>query len=143
METLNYRYSFTAIPGLLVGPVNTHAKQLNLTFWDDHLVYYNFESGFSADSTSYDENKASAFVIGKTTRSEVLQALGRPNGEAIYPRVAKTDTRMLIYGSLSQDSKGWAPTVTEFVVTRKIARFLFDSSDKLVDRDQQSMFTGN
>jgi len=141
VETLSYRYSFTAIPGLLVGPINTHTKQL--TFWNDQLVYYDFESGFDSDSTSYDERRALSFVVGRTSRSDVIQVLGRPKGEGIYPRVSTAGTRMLIYGSFSQSTKGWVPASTEFLTQRKTARFLFDASDKLVDQDQQSLFTGN
>lgn len=142
IETLIYHYSYAAAPGIVVGPIRARSKQLILTFWNDRLIFYSFDSGFSTDSTNFDENKALSFVSGQTTRSDVVRELGPPNGEGVYPFIAKEGTRMLVYQHVSTQSSGLTPGTTEFVRQRKTARFLFDSSDRLVDSQRQTSFFG-
>jgi hypothetical protein len=142
LDSLSYRYSRATAPGLLLGPVNMSSKNMMFAFWNDRLVYYDFESAFSGELTDFDENKVEALVIGKSTRTEVIRALGRPNGEGIYPYVAREGTQMLVYEYLNTDSKGYRPVSTEFVTTRKVARLLFDSSGTLLEKYKYTSFTG-
>jgi hypothetical protein len=143
VETLAYRYSYASAPGILVGPVKASTKQLVLSFWNDRLVLYSFTSSFSAESVKFDENKAQSFVPGQTSRSDVMRILGRPNGEAVYPFVAREGTRMLFYDSISREVSGVTPGTTESVTITKIMRFLFDSSDRLIDSYRQTIFSGS
>jgi hypothetical protein len=142
IETLIYRYSYTAAPGLVVGPMNTRSRQLVLTFWNDRLIYYNFDSSFSRDSANFDENKALSFVPGQSTRLDVMRELGPPSGEAVYPFIAKKGTRMLVYEHVSTEASGLTPGTTESVTRRTTARLLFDPSDKLIDSYKRTVFFG-
>jgi hypothetical protein len=143
IETLMYSYVYTAAPGIVVGPISTRSRHLVLTFWNDRLIYYSFDSSFGQDSANFDENKALSFVIGQSTRSDVIRELGPPSGEAVYPFIAKEGTRLLIYQHVSSEASGATPVTTESVTRRKVARFLFDSSDKLIDSSRQTSFFGN
>jgi hypothetical protein len=143
-ETLVYSYIHTAVPGVIVGPVVGGSRSLSLSFWNDHLVAYSFESSFETDSTRFDESAANAFVEGKTTRSEVLNQLGRPTGEAIYPYgLLKEGMRSVTYRSVIRETKGWMPSATETTIHNKTLRLVFDASDKLVERRLNTFVTGN
>lgn len=142
IESLTYSFSASVTAGVIVGPVSHNTRLLNLTFWDDRLIFYSYSSGFSADSTNFDEGKISSFVPRQTTRAEVIGVLGRPSGEGIYPYVANEGTKMLIYSYAFTESSGIRPLRTESVTTVKTARFLFDASDKLIDSYKQTYFGG-
>ena len=143
IETLIYSYAYVAAPGLVVGPMNSRSKLLALSFWNDRLTHYSFSSSFSKDSVNYNESKALSFVRGQTTRSAVIQELGPPTGEAVYPFVKTEGTRLLIYQQGSTESSGATPLTTESVTRRKTLRLLFDSSDRLIDSSQQTSFIGS
>jgi hypothetical protein len=143
IETLTYRYSYSAAPGLLLGPMKTASKQLALSFWNDRLVLYNFTSSFSAETANFNESSVQSFVPGQWTKSDVIRALGRPNGEAVYPLVAQNGTRMLSYDSINTSASGLTPGTTESVTTTRIVRFLFDSSDRLLEVYRQTVFSGS
>jgi hypothetical protein len=142
IDGLSYSYVNVATPGLVVGPISSHAKSLFLAFWNERLVMYSFSSSFSRDSVSYDESRARSFVPGQTTRADAVQALGPPTGEAVYPFVEKEGTRLLIYQQVSSESSGATPLTTETVTRRKALRLLFDASDRLIDSSQQTTFIG-
>jgi hypothetical protein len=142
IDSLLYSYVEVSTPGLVVGPRHSHSKSLILAFWDERLVMYSFSSSFSRDAITIDENRIRTFVRGQTTRADVVQALGPPTGEAIYPFVEKDGTRLLIYQQASSDSSGATPLTTETVVRRKSFRLLFDAADRLVDSTQQTTFIG-
>lgn len=65
--------------------------------FNDVLVGQEFLSSFPQDATEFDESKIPAIVKGKTTRAEVVAALGKPNGEAIYPVIKKQDEKAVVY----------------------------------------------
>ncbi len=140
IDSLTYRYSTHSAPGVVVGPWTSRSKSLSLAFWDERLVYYSFTSTFSRDSPVHDENKLRGFVRGQTTRAEVIQALGPPTGEAIYPFVEKDGTRLLIYEQMTTDSSGATPLSTETVTRLKSFRLLFDAADRLIDSTQHTAF---
>jgi hypothetical protein len=141
IEGLSYNYTTVAMPGVVVGPISSHHKRLVLAVWNERLVLYSFTSSFTKDAVSFDPNRAQAFVRGRTTRADVVQAFGPPTGEAIYPFVKDEGTRLLLYEEVSSRFSGAMPTTTETVTTRKTLRFLFDSSDRLIDSSQQTTFS--
>lgn len=143
IESLVYRYSVTSAPGIVVGPMKSSSRLLLLYFWNDRLIFYSFNSGFSADSTNFDEQKALSFIKGQTTLSDVIRELGRPSGEGIYPYVSAEGTRTLVYRYVSTESSGLLPTATESVTRYKTAQFLFDSSGRMMDSYNQTTFTGH
>jgi hypothetical protein len=144
IETLSYRYSETNAAGLvIVGPVKSNAKQMRLSFWDDRLFSFSFESAFDSDSTNFEEGKISSFAAGRSVRADVVRELGRPSGEAVYPYLAQPGTRLLLYAYGKTEWSGWLPSTREFVHTRKMAAFLFDASDKLIESRTATSFAGN
>jgi hypothetical protein len=73
--------------------------QKTLTYWffNDVMVGENFVSSFSEDSTDYDRSKTSDLVPGKSSRTDVIAALGKPSGEGIYPMVKEKNGTALYY----------------------------------------------
>jgi hypothetical protein len=142
IETLTYSYNYGQTPMVYSGPTSKNARKLELTFWNDHLVYYSFESSFDVDSTDFDESKFDSLVQGQTTVSDVINLVGRPTGEAIYPSGPKQGTKQLIYRYLKRDTKGWIVGPRETSITRKTARLTFDASDKLIEHELRASFSG-
>jgi hypothetical protein len=98
-------------------------RSIVFNFWNGKLYAYNFISSFAADSTNFDENNAAKLEQGKTTKSEVIEILGRPTGEAVYPSVQQGERRF-IYLYIATEGR------------RRIAKrleLLFDQNDKLRD----------
>ena len=97
-------------------------------FYDNVLIARSFSSTFEEDSSSFDESKAKRFTKGTTTRAEVINALGRPSGEYIWPYVRK-DSGVVI---------GYHHNVTS-IVNYKVERYYkqlviyFDDADRVRD----------
>ena len=124
IERLSYSYTKAGAGG---GGLVGYGRHLFVGFWNDKLVYYLFTSSFKEDTSAFNEARASSFVRGKTTRDEVIAALGRPGGEGIYPAVAKPGTRMIsyLYTYLAVGSG------TTLII--KHLDLLFDASDRLLE----------
>jgi len=86
----------TAIGTALYGGV-TPARVVTFSTYNDLLVGEQFVSSFKEDGTDFDDSKASAIVKGKTTKSEVIAALGSPSGEAVYPLVKNKGDSAILY----------------------------------------------
>jgi hypothetical protein len=95
VKTMTYVYAAAAGEPLYQGVVP--ARALVFTTFRDVLVSQEFVSSFKQDATEFDHTKMSAIVKGRTTRSEVLALLGKPNGEAVYPVVKEKDQKGLLY----------------------------------------------
>ena len=65
----------------------TPARAMNFAFLNGILVSQVFLSSFKSDHSNFDETKINAIVKGKTTRSEVIQLMGKPSGFYIPPIV--------------------------------------------------------
>lgn len=92
------RYSFSrATLVMLPDQATARIRLLDLAFWKDKLVFYQYSSSFAEDPTDFDEDKVKSFVRGRTTAGDVLNALGTPGGQAIYPYVARQGTRAYYY----------------------------------------------
>ncbi len=99
-------------------------RQLDLAFWKGKLVAYQFSSSFLEDETDFDESKVASFARGRTTTTDVLNQLGRPGGQAIYPYVARQGTRAYFYQfAMTGPRKGQ--------VTLKHLELLFNGADRL------------
>src|SRR5262249_44463634 len=125
-ETLAYSYQRTSTLSLLVGRIDSQGRTLTLSFWNDRLIYYGFNSSFQNDTTNFDEKRISSFVRGQTTRADIVRDLGSPSGEGVYPYVATEGTSMISYQYV-------ASAGSPIVITIKRAQFLFDRSDRLID----------
>lgn len=67
------------------------------SFYNDTLVGIQFTSSYASESTKFDTDKIASIQKGKTTRAEVVALLGDPSGEVIYPVIADTKGRGLVY----------------------------------------------
>jgi hypothetical protein len=95
IKTMRYAYAEGAGTGRYPGVVPARA-QVFYTF-NDTLVGQEFISSFPQDATEFDDAKMTAIVKGKTTRTQVLSTLGKPNGEAIYPLIKTKGESAIIY----------------------------------------------
>jgi hypothetical protein len=95
LKVSRYVYAEGAGTGKYPGVVPARAMVF-LTF-NDLLVADEFVSSFPADATDFDESKISSIVKGKTTKSEVLSLLGKPNGSGIYPFIKTRGETAFIY----------------------------------------------
>ncbi len=91
-------YSFATTltaPGLLVGMASDRTQTFQ--FHEGKLVGYEYSSNFSSDSTRFDDTVISGFKEGRTTRADVIRALGEPVGESTYPVVDTPGDRAIRY----------------------------------------------
>lgn len=81
------------------GGVRAAAVESNaLLFLDDILVGYHYASTRSVDKTDFDDAKAYQLKKGQTTRSQVIELLGKPSGMYIYPMInSKTDIALVYF----------------------------------------------
>ena len=68
----------------------TPGRAMVYYFLDNILVGEQFVSSFKSDNSNFDDTKIASIVKGKTTRSQVVQLLGRPSGSYITPLVKTT-----------------------------------------------------
>jgi hypothetical protein len=114
VQTITY-VKTEEVPGGSIAPQRT----LLYSFYDGTLVGQEFQSSFSNESTLFDEKKIAEIIRGKSTKSDVIEALGEPAGEMIFPLVKNRGDEGVIYGySLSRNV--WIGMRTDsqrFVVT--------------------------
>ncbi len=118
-------YSFSrATMVMLPNQATARIRQLDLAFWKGKLVAYQFSSSFAEDATDFDESKVGSFKRGHTTTTDVLNQLGTPGGQAVYPYVARQGTRAYFYQfAMAGPRKGQ--------VTLKHLELLFTPADHL------------
>ena len=95
LKVMRYTYAQGAGQGRYPGVVP--ARSMVFTLHHGLLVAQEFVSSFQSDATEFDQSQAGAIVKGRTTRTEVINLLGRPNGEAIYPVIRSRNDRALVY----------------------------------------------
>ena len=131
IETLDYLYAPHGTNGQLI---RGDFRQLSLSFSNERLISHIYVSSFPSDFTRFDERKFSSFVVGQTTRSDILRELGRPSGEGIYPFVANRGGSVLFYSYLSVTrDTGYSGNTTESI--NRGVRFTFDGAGKLTRID--------
>ena len=119
------RYSFTRATMVAMSDQATaRIRLLDLSFWNGKLVAYNFSSSFGEDSTDFDEARVQGFTRGRTTVGEVLNSLGTPGGQAIYPAIARQGTRQYIWQFVSAGPRRGQTTL-------KRLELLFGPTDRL------------
>jgi hypothetical protein len=85
--------------------VSSGSRSMLLTFWNDRLVFYNFASNFSDQSTNFEEGKVSEIRRGSTTYADVVALLGKPSGQGVFPVVATRGHRLVVYQSGKSNSQ--------------------------------------
>lgn len=74
-----------------------HFQAVTFMFWDSKLVGYSYVSDFSDSSSDFDQSKAGNLRVGKMTSAEVVQLLGAPTGELIYPLIQHEGDKVFLY----------------------------------------------
>jgi len=105
------------------------ARGLTYYFYDDRLVGQEFLSSFKSDSSNFDESKVEGIRKGRTTRAEVIQALGAPTALFIPPMVKATAGEAI--GYTYQATRGGA--FSGFKVFVKSLRVSFDDGGLVSD----------
>ena len=132
VKTATYVYATTGGEPLEEGVIPVRA--LSYYFHNDVLVGQEFLSSFKSDNSNFDDTKISAIAKGKTTRTEVIQLLGRPSATFIAPMVKETSGEAI--GYTYQTTRGGA--FSGFKFYNKALRVTFDDKDKVLDIDYAS-----
>jgi hypothetical protein len=84
--------------------VSSGSRSMLLTFWNDRLVFHNFASSFSDQSTDFEEAKVARIRRNVTTYVEVAALLGQPSGQGVYPVITGSGHRLVVYQHSKLDS---------------------------------------
>lgn len=129
VKTVTYIYASTGGDPLEEGVIP--ARGLSYYFHNDVLVGQEFLSSFKSDNSNFDDSKISAISKGKTTRSQVIQLLGKPTATFVYPMIKQT----------SWDALGYTYNTTRggvfsgFKIFTKSLRISFDGKDVVSEID--------
>lgn len=93
IQTTDYAFYKTAKFVGLVSP----SRFMHLTFHNDMLVGEEYTSSFEEDSTKFNVDRVFSLVNRKSTKEDVISALGKPSGEIIYPLVKDKSGIGLVY----------------------------------------------
>jgi hypothetical protein len=94
-KTMSFVYASTGGSAAYKGV--TAARSQGFYFFQNKLVGHEFTSSFAIDSTDFDESKVSEIKEGSTTIQEVIELLGGPGGEWVYPLVKNANEKAKIY----------------------------------------------
>ena len=132
VKTVTYVYASTGGEPLESGVIP--ARAMSFYFHRDQLVGQEFLSSFKSDNSNFDESRVPAIEKGKTTRAQVVQALGKPTATFLKPMVPETTGEAI--GYTYQTTSGGA--FTGFKFFRKLLRVTFDGADKVLDVEYSS-----
>lgn len=91
------RYAYAEGAGTGRYPGVVPARAMVFSTFNELLVGQEFVSSFPQDATDFDESKVSGIVKGKTTRAELIAALGKPTGDAVYPLIKNQNEKAVVY----------------------------------------------
>ena len=129
IKTISYAYAATGGEPLQAGVIP--ARAMAYYFHGDRLVGQEFLSSFKSDNSNFDEAKVPGIVKGKTTRAEVISALGPPTSIFIKPIVKETSGEAIGY-SYQTTSGG---VFSGFKFYRKTLVIAFDGADRVLEVD--------
>lgn len=96
IRIFNYVYASAAsTAGLLVGGASARVQVFK--FHAGRLIGYEYTSSFLNDPTGFDGSFARRIKIGETTRQDIVDELGEPVGESVFPIVDAPGDREIIY----------------------------------------------
>jgi outer membrane protein assembly factor BamE (lipoprotein component of BamABCDE complex) len=95
VKSLHYAYAKSSGSAKYSGV--TPAKVMLFTTSENVLVGQEFLSSFQEDATDFDDSKVQQISKGKTSKGDVVQLLGKPNGEAIYPMIKNKEDSAFVY----------------------------------------------
>jgi len=101
-------------------------------FHEGRLVGFDYMSSFAADQTVFDELAVKRIRRGISTRAEVLDLMGKPSGQFIYPSsYAGTPGHHADVYSHSRSEK--LPSGVTLETTTKVLTIVFDEHDVVVE----------
>ena len=125
VTTLRYAYAearSTVVP----------ARSMVYSFHEGRLVGFDYSSSFAADQTAFDESFVKRIKRGETTRAEVLDLVGKPTGQFIYPSsYATTPGRHADVYGYSRSEK--LPSGVTLETTTKVLIITFDDRDVVLE----------
>lgn len=95
VKNITYVYATSGGEPLEEGVIPVRA--LTYSFHNDTLVGQVFLSSFKSDNSNFDSTKVELIKKGKTTRTEVIQMLGKPTALFISPMVKATSGEAIGY----------------------------------------------
>ncbi len=107
---------------------NSPHRYLHCTFFNDLLVGEEYNSSYQEDSTWFDASKAQTLLIGKSTRADVISALGAPSGEILYPLVRDRSGRGLVYWYTRYYQRPGMPHIGYTAEPSRLVVFLSDKN---------------
>jgi hypothetical protein len=128
---ITYGYHETPLPES-VAP----ERFLRAFFFEGTLVGFRYDSNIETDSTKFDPTQIQGSKKGKDKCEKVIESLGQPSGEFIYPMIKTPGHRKLAY-SYSEAVvhggwKGWAGIRDTYLQRLYVT---CDSSDVIIDVD--------
>lgn len=127
-------YVFATTGGDPLEPGVIPARALLYYFHDDVLVGQQFISSFKSDHSYFDDRKIPQISKGKSTRSEVIQLMGRPSASFIFPMVKQTSGEAIGYDY--RPARGGVFRRVRFYV--KSLRVTFDDKDRVLDVEYET-----
>ncbi len=121
VDYYTYRFPKTALG-------NSPHRYLHCTFFNDLLVGEEYNSSYQEDSTWFDASKAQTLLIGKSTRADVISALGPPSGEILYPLVRDRRGRGLVYWYTRYYQRPGMPHIGYAAEPSRLVVFLSDKN---------------
>ncbi len=73
------------------------ARKLEFKFHNNILVGYVYSSSWAEDHTDFDETKSAEIIKGVSTKTDVMQLLGKPGGYYIYPMIEPRHGNAAVY----------------------------------------------
>jgi len=130
-KTISYAYASGRGSGAYQGV--TPGRSQGFYFFQNKLVGHEFTSSWEVDSTDFDESKISEIKEGNTTIQEVIELLGSPNGEYIFPLTTNETEKAKVY--LYSQVKGSAFSMKFY---RKVLIVTHDESGIVTEVDYVS-----
>ncbi|MFA4846342.1 MAG: hypothetical protein WC654_07360 [Patescibacteria group bacterium] len=127
-------YAYAAVGGEPLEEGVIPARAMSYYFFEETLVGQEFVSSFKSDNSNFDDTKIPAIVKGKTTRSEIIQLIGRPSGSYVPPMVKATTGEALGYTYVT--TRGGA--FSGFKVFRKSLLISFNELDQVSETEFSS-----
>lgn len=86
------------------------------SFFNDTLIGEEFNSSFSEESTNFEAEKVFSLVKGKSTKADVIAALGKPAGDVRYPIIKEKSGKGVVYEYTVTRNVGVIAVTTRLVV---------------------------
>lgn len=115
IKKLTYTYAESGAPAKYENVLP--ARSLNLHLHNNILVGYQYSSSFADDATDFDESKVSLIIKNKSSRSDVVELLGKPSNESVFPMIPPNNTSLMYtYNQYKQTGIGKNTSYTKSLV---------------------------